>query len=75
MSKHQHPLPAHSGPGTSTATTKAAIAADDKDHNAPVVSAESIRLFAYQKWVRAGHPTGDGVQFWLEAEQALSQRL
>jgi Protein of unknown function (DUF2934) len=34
-----------------------------------LVSDEDIRLCAYQKWEAAGKPTGDGVQFWLEAEQ------
>jgi hypothetical protein len=35
------------------------------------VVAEDIRLSAYRKWESAGKPTGDGVQFWLEAEQEL----
>ena len=34
---------------------------------------EDIRLCAYQKWEAAGKPTGDGVQFWLEAEQELAK--
>jgi hypothetical protein len=34
---------------------------------------EAIRLSAYQKWEAAGKPDGDGVNFWLEAEQELSQ--
>jgi hypothetical protein len=29
---------------------------------------ESIRTRAYYKWVEAGCPPGDGVQFWLDAE-------
>jgi hypothetical protein len=29
---------------------------------------EGIRTRAYYKWVEAGCPPGDGVQFWLEAE-------
>jgi hypothetical protein len=36
-----------------------------------LVSDEDIRLYAYQKWEAAGQPTGDGVQFWLEAEHEL----
>ena len=28
---------------------------------------------AYQKWEAAGKPAGDGVQFWLAAEQELSR--
>jgi len=35
------------------------------------VADEDIRLCAYQKWEVAGKPAGDGVQFWLEAEQEL----
>ncbi len=30
-----------------------------------------IRLRAYYKWEAAGRPAGDGVAFWLEAEQDL----
>jgi hypothetical protein len=33
---------------------------------------EATRVLAYQKWERAGHPNGDGVPFWLEAEAELS---
>ena len=32
----------------------------------------AIRELAYAKWEQAGWPSGDGVQFWLEAEQDLS---
>jgi hypothetical protein len=32
---------------------------------------EDIRLSAFHKWDAAGKPTGDGAQFWLEAEQEL----
>jgi hypothetical protein len=46
---------------------------DEKDHNARFVSADDIRLSAYRKWEAAGKPNGDGVQFWLEAEQELLQ--
>jgi Protein of unknown function (DUF2934) len=30
---------------------------------------EKIRDLAYQKWVAAGRPPGDGLPFWLEAER------
>jgi hypothetical protein len=36
-----------------------------------LISAEDIRLCAYRKWESAGKPSGDGVQFWLEAEHEL----
>lgn len=31
----------------------------------------AIRELAYSKWEAAGRPTGDGAQFWLEAEREL----
>ena len=68
---HKHATLAHAGPGEPTTPTKAAVASADKDHHSPVVSAEEIRLSAYRKWESAGKPTGDGVPFWLEAEQEL----
>jgi hypothetical protein len=50
---------------------QAAVASGIRDPNGQLVSAEDIRLSAYRKWVAAGRPAGDGVQFWLEAEQEL----
>jgi hypothetical protein len=35
------------------------------------VSEEDIRLAAYFKWEAAGRPTGDGRDFWAEAEMEL----
>lgn len=32
---------------------------------------ESIRLAAYWKWDAAGRPDGDGLEFWLQAEQEM----
>jgi len=61
----------HAGPGNPTTPTKAAVASSDNAHNGKLISDEDIRLFAYQKWVAAGKPVGDGVQFWLEAEQEM----
>ena len=34
---------------------------------------ESLRLAAYQKWEAAGMPAGDGVKFWLQAEQEATR--
>lgn len=31
-----------------------------------------LRELAYLKWEQAGRPSGDGVQFWLQAEAELS---
>src|SRR5208337_4782217 len=68
---HKHATLAHSGPGEPTTPTEAAVATSDTDHKGKFVSEEVIRLCAYQKWETAGKPAGDGVQFWLEAEQEL----
>ncbi len=38
-----------------------------------VVTHEAIRHRAYLKWEAAGRPEGDGVHFWLEAQQELLQ--
>lgn len=38
------------------------------------VSEEMVRLHAYRKWEAAGHPPGDGVRFWLDAELELKDR-
>ena len=37
------------------------------------VTEDDIRLRAYRNWEAAGRPDGDGVGFWLEAEQELRQ--
>jgi len=68
---HKHATLTPSGPTGQTTTTQTAIASGDKGRNAQSVSAEDIRLCAYRKWEAAGKPAGDGVQFWLEAEQEL----
>ena len=31
----------------------------------------AIQELAYAKWEQAGWPSGDGLQFWLEAEQEV----
>jgi hypothetical protein len=68
---HKHATPSRAGPGASMNPTNAAIASRANDHNAKLISDERIRLCAYQKWEAAGKPGGDGLQFWLEAEQEL----
>ena len=37
------------------------------------VSEEQIRERAYLNWEVAGLPSGDGLNFWLEAQQELRQ--
>jgi len=59
----------HAGSGKPTTPTKATVASSDD--SGKVASDQDIRLCAYRKWEAAGKPTGDGVQFWLEAEQEL----
>jgi hypothetical protein len=34
-------------------------------------SEERIRCLAHEKWRAAGSPCGDGVEFWLAAEQEI----
>lgn len=38
-------------------------------HHVPAANHEAIRHHAYLKWLVAGKPDGDGLNFWLEAEQ------
>jgi Protein of unknown function (DUF2934) len=68
---HKHATEAQFGPTGPTTTTQTAVASGGRNPIAPRVSAESIRLRAYRKWETAGKPTGDGIKFWLEAEQEL----
>jgi hypothetical protein len=35
---------------------------------------DEVRRHAYLKWEAAGKPPGDGINFWLDAEQELLQR-
>jgi Protein of unknown function (DUF2934) len=67
---HKHATLAHAGVGTPT-PTRAAVPSGNNDHNGKLVSDVDIRLCAYRKWEAAGKPAGDGIRFWLEAEQEL----
>ncbi len=40
-----------------------------------VPTEDEIRMLAYRKWMVAGMPNGDGVNFWLEAERELQQAV
>jgi len=68
---NKHATLAQSGPTGPSTAMQTTVSAGDKNRNAQVVSGEAIRLCAYRKWERAGKPTGNGIQFWLEAEQEL----
>ena len=35
---------------------------------------DAVREIAYAKWQAAGAPSGDGVEFWLEAEQEFNHQ-
>jgi hypothetical protein len=70
---HKRATLAKSGPTGPTTTTQTAVASGNRNHNAQLVSAEDIRRCAYRKWESAGKPIGDGIQFWLQAEQELVQ--
>jgi len=69
--RHKPAPPAHARPTAPARTTQPTVAPAATNHRAPSVSADDIRLCAYQKWEHAGKPAGDGVQFWLEAELEL----
>jgi len=72
--RHQkQATPTQAGPTGPTTAKQTAVASGEKDFNVQLFSADAIRLCAYRKWERAGKPAGDGVQFWLEAEQDLRQ--
>ena len=51
----------------------AAVATADKEIIDALAMHEDIQLCAFHKWEAAGMPTGDGVRFWLEAEQELAE--
>jgi hypothetical protein len=34
---------------------------------------QKVRELAYNKWEKAGYPSGNGIQFWLEAELELGK--
>ena len=71
--RHQHATPARPGSTGPATPPRTAVAPGDKGHDARPVSADDIRLRAYRKWEGAGKPAGDGVQFWLEAEQEFTR--
>ena len=41
------------------------------DCDETTICCEAIRERAYSLWEQAGYPSGDGVDFWLQAEQQL----
>ncbi len=53
-------------------TTAVATVGDEQELSDLSVTSEAIRLCAYRKWESAGRPSGDGVEFWVEAEHELA---
>jgi hypothetical protein len=77
MFKRKTEASAKSVSAKSPSELKSGIALDAKEqiHKGKAKSPEVIRVWAYQKWEAAGKPTGDGVNFWLEAERELLQAM
>jgi hypothetical protein len=73
MHKHHHrqSKSALSDSNETTNTAQVAVVSGEANRHAESVSAEEIRVCAYRKWESAGKPAGDGLQFWLAAEQEL----
>ena len=65
--------------GVTTGRRVVAEALTDRDVSPPLgrserrdgVSEEDVRVRAYHLWEAAGRPDGDGVEFWVRAEQEL----
>jgi hypothetical protein len=76
-SKPKNPTPPTTRPAAPRTTTPA-DAADRARLNStksparPMPTDEQIRSRAYFLWTEAGCPSGDGVQFWLDAERELT---
>lgn len=46
----------------------------DHQPRSATIPVDAIRTRAFSLWEQAGHPPGDGVCFWLQAEGELQQR-
>jgi hypothetical protein len=71
-SRHRHDHP-HATPAPSRHLPEHHVVTGDEDEVVRPITVDDIRFCAYRRWERAGRPAGDGVQFWLEAEQELGQ--
>jgi hypothetical protein len=58
-------------PPTTLVTPASASSTPTAAESQSPVNENSVRELAYLKWQAAGSPPGDGVQFWLEAENEL----
>jgi Protein of unknown function (DUF2934) len=70
---HTRETSAQPAPAPPSIPTQAVVTSQQTHHMKKLVSEEDIRGSAYRKWESAGKPTGDGIRFWLEAEQELVQ--
>ena len=70
--RHKHPTQPHSSVPVPLRAPQPVTTSGDKPRTARSVSADEIRLCAYRKWESAGRPNGDGIRFWLEAENELT---
>ena len=68
MHKHHHKTETPAQPGSAKSPSESEQAQKGKTKSQAVIGVR-----AYQKWVAAGKPQGDGVNFWLEAEQEVVQ--
>lgn len=68
----KHATAVRSAPTGSTAAAPQAVASNDTPPAGKVVTADDVHQCAYRKWESAGMPTGDGIDFWLQAEHELT---
>lgn len=69
---HKDYVPSHHHAHQATTVAKKVEATDDcEDREGRSAGYEEVRLCAYQKWEKAGKPSGDGVEYWLAAEHEL----
>jgi len=77
MHKHHHKTDtsAHPASAKSPSESKTGVTSgtNEQVQKGKAKSQAVVQLRAYQKWEAAGKPKGDGVNFWLEAEQELLQ--
>ena len=63
--------------GSKTVTLPRKVTKETRGHeeqnSTAAMCCEKIRERAYYNWVSAGCPCGDGVEFWLQAENELAE--
>jgi hypothetical protein len=55
--------------------SKSKSKSDKSQAETPQELENRIRELAYLKWQAAGSPVGDGVNFWLQAEQEIIEGI